>query len=647
MSKQNKFKVELKSIEWFRDNVPCYQACPVHTDSGRYVQLIAESNFLDAFLIAHSPNPFSSICGRVCSAPCEDACRRGKVDNPVTIRALKRFLTERYGVESSDPLVSFFNEGGAEDKGFKTLWNVPKLLKRRALENQYRKVAIIGGGPAGLSCAHDLALMGYRVTIFESTEQLGGMVRHGIPAHRLDKTVLDKSIEAILSLGVEIKKKFSLDERFGIKELKREGFDAIFIASGAWKADKLKIEGSDLDGIATAVDFLLNVNRGYRLDLGKKVIVIGGGSVALDAARTAIREAFKDLELTEEQAIAQDTIIAIDVARSALRTGARDVMVFSLESLDEMPARKTVQGREEFEEALKEGIKFFPSYGPKRFIGDGKRVKGVEFLECERVFDEKGAFNPIFREGTETTFECDSVILAIGQKPYFPFISPEDGIELTPFGTIKVDPFTLSTTAKGIFAGGDAVFGPRTLIEAVANGKRAALSIDEYLKGIEKREIFFTKSYQKEKILKVLIEVMPTELYIPPENYEFLKRKGPPTLSLDRRVGMNEVEKVYPEEEAIDQAKRCLSCHIYTIYDSEKCVLCGGCVDVCPRDCIKFVPFSETEFIGENKLLENMSEDTMLFIKDDDSCIRCGLCAKRCPTGAITMERFHFEEDVL
>ncbi len=210
-----------------------------------------------------------------------------------------------------------------------------------------------------------------------------------------------------------------------------------------------------------------------------------------------------------------------------------------------------------------------------------------------------------------------------------------------------MDPLTLSTTAEGVFAGGDAVFGPRTLIEAVSNGKRSALSIDEYLKRIGKGEVFFVKPRQREKILNVKIEVIPTELYTSPENYEFLKRKTPPTLPLDRRVGMTEVEMVYPEETAMEQAKRCLSCHIYTIYDGEKCVLCGGCVDVCPRDCIRFIPISEAEFAGINKLPENMSEETVLFIKDDDECIRCGLCAKRCPTGAITMERFHFEEDFL
>jgi NADPH-dependent glutamate synthase beta subunit-like oxidoreductase len=638
------FIVEVKDIEWFRDNVPCYYACPVHTDSGRYVQLIAEQNYTEAFLIAHSPNPFSSICGRICSAPCEDACRRGRVDSPVSIRALKRFLTEKYGVESSDSLIPFFLEGGVEDKGFKTLWHIPKLLKRRDLKNKDKRIAIIGGGPAGLSCAHDLALVGYKVVVFEATESLGGMIRHGVPGHRLDKGVLDKISDEIVSLGVEVKKGVYLDEKYGIRKLKEE-FDAIFIASGTWKADKLKIEGAELDGITTAVDFLLNVNKGYRLDLGKKVIVIGGGSVALDAARTAIREMLK-LESTDLHAIAQDTITAIDVARSALRTGAREVMVFSLESFEEMPARKTIQGKEEFEEALMEGIKFYPSYGPKRFIGDGKRVKGVEFLRCERVFDEKGMFNPLLKEGTEVFFECDSVILAIGQKPHFPFISKEDGIELTPFGTIKVDIATNSTTSPGVFAGGDAVYGPRTLIQAVADGKKAALSIDEYLKTKGKKEIFFIKPEERERMLNVKIELILTELYTPPDNYEFIKRKKPPTISLDKRVGIVEVEKAYPEDEAIEQAKRCLSCHIYTIYDGEKCVLCGGCVDICPKNCIKFIPFNEAEFTGENKIpIED--DDVVLFIKDDDECIRCGLCAKRCPTGAITMERFHFEEDFL
>ncbi len=638
-----KYPTELRDFEWYRQNIPCLAACPVHTDSGKYVQLIAEGAFKEAYLVARSPNPIASICGRVCAAPCEDACRRGKIDEAVSIRGLKRFVTEKYGPESSQPDTEKELYEGKPDAGSKTLWHLPNLVRQQKTSGDF-KVAVIGSGPAGLACAHDLALMGYKVTIFEATSYVGGMMRLGIPEYRLPRGVIEKEVAVIKDLGVEFRFNAGLNKGFGLTELRHLGYDAIFLGIGAMKGRDLELPGAHLDGVIKAVDYLLNVNSGYKIDLGKKVVVIGGGSVALDAARTAIRQFYQTMEEIERVVEAGDMHVAIDVARSAKRGGA-EVIIASLESFEEMPAAKTVQGREEIHEAMEEGIKFVTSVGPHRFIGKDGKLKAIEFLEVERLFDEQGRFNPVLKPGTERVIETDTAILAIGQQPDLSFLKPEDGVEVTPQGTIKIDPQTLQTTAPGVFSGGDVAFGPRILIEAAANGKRAAQSIDQYLRDKKKKLV----KWQQPKLI-VTIEEIPTRDYQMPFGYEHCERKSPPTVPIERRTGITEVETGYNEAEAVEQARRCLYCHVQTIYDSEKCILCGACVDVCPEYCLKIIPLEELEMEAETRqaILEgiNLSVDEPLsvMIKDDEKCIRCGLCAKICPTNAMTMERFSFDE---
>ncbi len=633
-----KYRAVFREISWYRDNVPCMTACPVHTDSGRYVQKIAECNDLDAFLIARSPNPLASICGRVCAAPCEDACRRSWIDEAVTIRPLKRFVTERMGAESSVPDTYKGLLNGDAYSGCRRSWHMSQLNSTRKVSGQ--KIAVIGSGPSGLACAHDLALMGYKVTIFEALPLAGGMLRYGIPEYRLPRGVIDREIAIVEECGVEIKTGYSLSEERGLQHLRNEGYEAFFLGVGAMKGRDLTIPGSDKDGVIKAVDYLLNLNRGYRVDLGEKVVVIGGGSVALDAARTAVREFYKPMEEIEWTAEAAAVQPAIDAARGALRAGAKEVHVASLEPMDILPAAKTVQGREELESALDEGIKLHTAWGPRAIVGDS-RVTGIELVACTRVFDENGRFNPLFDESKTFHIDTESVILAIGQQPNLDFLSPSDKVELTPSGTIKIDPDTLATTADGIFAGGDAAFGPRIAIEAVANGKRAAQSIDQFL----------TKT--KPTIsLSVNIQNMPVSDYSMPEQYEKRLREQAPTVPIDRRTGIAEVENVFDENNARIQAERCLNCHVDTIYDPLKCVLCGRCADVCPEKCLVFIPLSEAE-IPEDQVrqaMQNYGHDNekplTVLLKDDTNCIRCGLCAKRCPTDAMTMERFNFVENV-
>ena len=643
-----KYKTIIPDIEFWKAMIPCQAACPIHTDAGKYVQLIAEGKYEGSYLTARSPNPLASVCGRVCAAPCEDACRRGRIDAPVSIRALKRFVCEKFGVESlvPDEQDKLF-EGGSEP-GNKIRWHLPILTQSRKNVARGQKVAVIGAGPAGIASAHDLALMGYRVTVFEATEIPGGMMYHGIPEFRLSRSVIDKEIAKIKGLGVEVKLNTPLTEEFGLKQLREQGFEAVFISVGTQRGRDLTIEGSNLDGVVKAIDFLINVNHGYRVNLGNRVLVIGGGFVAFDAARMAIRTA-QEAEaarlrggaapVSHEDEAGGGMKPALDAARAAVRAGVRDVRMISLESFDEMPVMRTTQGKEEFEEAKKEGIVFHPQRGARRFTGENGKLRAVELTGVTRTYDENGRFNPLYDAEISETMEADTIILAIGQQADLSFLKPDDGVELSPQRTIRVDPATLATTAPGIFAGGDVAFGPRNLIEAIANGKRAALSVDDYLRGVTAAPV-----------VNLSVEKIPTRVYERAEDYERFPREAPPTISLDRRTGISEVETGYGEDEARRQGVRCLYCHIQTIYDPHKCVLCNRCVDVCPEYCLKLVPLEQLDLDPDaiRRITETsgvgLGQPLSAMIKDDEKCIRCGLCAIRCPTDAMTMEVFHYEE---
>ncbi|MGE0130394.1 MAG: FAD-dependent oxidoreductase [Blastocatellales bacterium] len=639
-----KYKTIIPDVEFWKGMVPCQAACPVNTDAGRYVQLIAQGRYEDAYFVARSPNPLASVCGRICAAPCEDRCRRGKIDEPVSIRALKRFVTERYGVESIAPDTQDELRDGVHDLGNKVRGHLPILQASRKGVARGQKVAVIGAGPAGLACAHDLALMGYQVTIFEASDQAGGMMFHGIPEFRLSRTVIDKEIAKIEQLGVEIRYNTPLTAEFGLKALREDGYRSVFLSVGVQKGRDLKIEGAELDGVIKAVDYLININNGYRVNLGKKVLVIGGGFVAFDAARLALRAGLEEAGGNGRDEDASEMKAALDVARTAIRAGATEVHMVSLESFDEMPVMRTTQGKEEFEEAEREGVIFHPQRSARRFVNGDGRVSAAEFIGVKRTYDEYGRFDPQFDAEVSETLEADSVILAIGQQADLSFLKSEDNVELTPQGTIKVDRNTLATSAPGLFAGGDVAFGPRNLIEAVANGKRAALSIDDYLRALNQAAV--------ERVFNLSVEKLPTRNYQMPEDYETQERQAPPTTSLDRRTGISEVETGYNEEQARLQAERCLSCHIQTIYDPAKCVMCNRCVDVCPEYCLKLVPLDDLDLDPDDKqrIIESTGVQVEFgtplsaMIKDDDKCIRCGLCAIRCPTDAMTMEVFYYEE---
>lgn len=630
------YQVELPDINYFTRQVLCREGCPVKTDSGAYVQAIAEGRYEDAYIIARTPNPFASICGRVCAAPCEAKCRRGALDAPVSIRALKRFVCERHGVESDDFTLDKVYPGGR--------------LPERERIGDGRKVAIVGGGPASLSCAHDLALMGFAPTVFEAQSLAGGMLVLGVPEYRLPRQIIQAEIQAIEALGVDIKLNRRLGKDFSLSDLKEQGYEAVFIGIGAHKSRELAIDGVQNDGVLRAIDFLLNVNLGYRTELGRKVVVVGGGNVAFDVARSVVRQAEKLAGMSETElrsalhqaAAAMEQLtaavpeapdeirLALDVAREAIRKGVPEVHMFCLESLDEIPA-----AHEEIDEAEEEGIRLHPRFGPKRILSADGKVTGIELVKCSRVFDSNRRFNPQFIEGSEVTVACDTVVLAIGQSADLSWMRPEDDLKVTARGTIQVDPKTMATSRPDIFAGGDVAFGPRIIITAVAEGKKAAASIATYLTGSAPSEPRQAK-----------ITVFDTGRYKMKRDYEKIPRRSPPTLPLDRRIGIAEVEKTFPEAAAQTQADRCLVCHVSPIFDGDTCILCGGCADVCPESCLRLVDVADLR--GDDKLTAAFlarygrvpeHNEVGAIIKDETRCIRCGLCAVRCPTHSITMER--------
>jgi NADPH-dependent glutamate synthase beta subunit-like oxidoreductase/ferredoxin len=605
-------------LGYYHSNFPCRAACPVGTNAGGYVALAALGRWDDAFALARGPNPFASVCGRVCAHPCEAACRRGAIDAPIHIRALKRVVDERRGLASG--------------RSFEEIAGIVEHPRPKA--DRPGKVAVVGAGPAGLACAHDLALMGHGVTVYDAAPVAGGMMRLGIPEYRLPRALLDREIEFIRWLGVDIKLNTPVGSDPSFAELVRQN-DAVFLAPGCRRGRGLKIPGADLPGVLTAIDLLVAVNLGQPVDIGRRVVVVGGGNVAYDAARSARR--FGGTSQPDEEA----HNLAIDAAVVASQVLGREVTMIALESRAEMPADPV-----EIAEGTEEGVRLINRRGPKEIVGENGRVAALRTLDVSRVFDENGRFAPQMIAGSEKDVPCDTVILAVGQMADLSFLGESHGLETTPQGLIKVDQDTLATSRAGVFCGGDLAFGPRIVISAVADGRRAARAIDSRITG------------RADEPLRHRLRVFPTFGYNHPfarGDYEKVPRAELPVLPVERRSGPAEVERVLDEAEARAEGSRCLHCWVNTVFDSSRmngseCIQCGGCVDVCPEQCIDLVALRRISADQESLRLPDgepfhPAEAGAALIKDETACIRCGLCARRCPVGLITMQALYREEE--
>ena len=498
-------------------------------------------------MMARAPNPFAYVLGRICAHPCEDNCRRGKIDEPIAICALKRYATDRH------------NLGVGHDPARKALPPAPKRDKR---------IAIVGAGVCGLTCAHDLALLGYTVEVFESAPVPGGMLYLGIPQFRLPREIIKMEVENILSMGVKLHTRVTIGRDISFADL-RAKFDAVMLATGLNKGRDLDIPGAHLSGVYNGIDFLINVNLGFEIDLGKRVAVVGGGNVAIDVARAAVRLVQEAADLAALDAEEKSLQPAFDAARMALRSGAEQVDMVSLESRAQMPAWKG-----EVEEAEHEGIVVDNGWGPKEVIGENGVVTGLKVRRCVSVFDENGRFNPAFSD-EEKIIPCDSVILAIGQQADLSYLGNQDGVQVTPRGILKINE-DLSTTAPGVFAGGDVAFGPRMLVEAVANGHRVR-ALHSPVSSVARPQ---TTTRRRFRILPDWKMPQGVSDHAAPEDAH---------APSNRRIGIAEVELGFHEEQGRAESLRCLNCQVNTIFDGSKCILCAGCVDVCPENCLRLV----------------------------------------------------------
>lgn len=533
------------------EEAPCIVACPIRQDARDYIQLIARRRFKEALQVVRNRNVLPATCGRICTHPCEPECRRNRLDKPLAIAALKRFLADL-------------------DREY--LVNKPEI-------KYPEKIAIIGAGPTGVSAAHDLAILGYKCTIFEALGDPGGLLGVGVPIFRLPRKELQKDIDVVKKMGVEIRFNTKIGVDMTIDDLKAQGFAAILIAVGLPLSRHLPIKGVELDGALKGVSFLHEVNSTGMARIGERVLVIGGGAVAMDCARTA------------------------------LRLHPKEVHIVCLESRKEMPTTDF-----EIEETLHEGAILHTSLGPKRILGENGRVKGLETLKVQSVFDPQGRFNPTFFEGSEETIEADTIILAIGQSSDLSFLNGNDCIQATRGGTIVVDKETFMTNLPGVFAGGDIVLGRGTLTYGLAHGKKAALTIHNFLRKDNKRDERFNDLSPIPELAQRRIDLIKKEDRIVMPALPDEKRKS----------SFEEVELGFSEEEAVKEAQRCMNCGGGAVVAPELCVGCLTCVRACPFE------------------IPKINAQKVAYINGD--CQSCGICVVECPAGAIKFKSYYEDQ---
>jgi formate dehydrogenase beta subunit len=577
--------------DYFHKVVDCQWACPAHTPVPEYIRLIAAGRYTDAYLVNWESNVFPGILGRTCDRPCEPACRRGRVEEaqaakpePVAICRLKRVAAD-------------FKDDITE--------HLPRVAARNG-----KRIACVGGGPASLTVARDLAPLGYEVVVFDGDTQAGGMIRSQIPRFRLPEEVIDEETGYVLKLGVEFRGGTRIDS---MRALLAENWDAVFVGSGAPRGRDLDIPGRQeaATRIHIGIDWLSSVSFGHVTSIGKRVIVLGGGNTAMDCCR------------------------------SSKRLGGSDVKVIVRSPFEEMKASPW-----EKEDAIHEGIPILDCLVPKAFLHTNGKLTGMSFDKVRAVRDEKGRRQLVSTGEPEQVFECDDVLVAVGQENAFPWIERDLGLAFDEWGMPVLDPVTLQSSLPKVFFGGDAALGPKNIIWAVAQGHAAAISIDKFLHGED-----VTVRHPPG------VTLVSQKMGIHEWSYDNgitndLRSKVPwRDINQSLRNIKVEVELGFDVATAWKEAQRCLNCDVQTVFNTVQCIECDACVDICPTDCITFTANGDEADLRTRLHAPALNVDQPLYVadglktgrvmvKDEDVCLHCGLCAERCPTGAWDMQKF-------
>ncbi len=582
---------DVSNPKYFHKVVDCQWACPTHTPVPEYIRLIAQGRYAAAYMLNWESNVFPGILGRVCDRPCEPACRRGRVEEkPVAICRLKRVAADYKG-------------------------EIDAFMPDIPVQKNGKRIALIGAGPASLTVARDLLPLGYTCVLFEKDPKGGGLMRTNIPAFRLPVTVLDEEIDRIARMGIETR--FGHEIR-SLEALLKEGFDAVFIGTGAPKGKDLDISGRKeaKANIHIGIDWLTSVAFEHVHTVGRRVVVIGGGNTAMDCCRTSLRLGGMDVKVT---------------VRS--------------------PRRVMKASPWEIEDAEHEGIPIFDNHAPKEFLIDKGRLAGVRFQKMKEVGVDRNGRPKLEPSGEEVVFECDDVLMAIGQENNFPWIERTIGLEFDEWNMPKVNKDTMMSTRPGVFFGGDAAWGPENIIWAVAHGHQAALSIDLLCHG---------KDLNQERPKPgsdLFSQKMGIHEWSYKNDYTPLHRVAMP--HADKAQSLRnlkvEVELGYDDKLAFKEAERCLNCDIQTVFSAPLCIECDACMDICPVDCINFTDNDAEPALREKLRVPAHNKTQDLYVsanlktgrimaKDEDVCLHCGLCAERCPTGAWDMQKFMYVE---
>ncbi len=580
---------DVEHPDYFHKVVDCQWACPAHTPVPEYIRLIAAGRYGDAYMINWRSNVFPGILGRTCDRPCEPACRRGRVEQePVAICRLKRVAAD--------------NKGDIR----------PRLPKAPQAGNG-KRIGCVGAGPASLTVARDLAAIGYQVVIFDGDERAGGMIRTQIPRFRLPESVIDEEVGYILDIGVVFRAGERIDS---MKALLAQGFDAVFVGSGAPRGRDLDIPGrrEAAANIHIGIDWLSNVAFGHVSRIGKRVIVLGGGNTAMDCCR------------------------------SSRRLGGDDVKVIVRSGFDEMKASPW-----EKEDAMHEGIPILNYLVPKSFEHSNGKLSGMIFEKVEAVYDQQGRRTLVPTGEPEQRFECDDVLIAVGQENAFPWIERDIGIEFDRHNMPVVDKVTMQSSHPKVFFGGDAAFGPKNIIWAVAHGHDAAISIDRLCQREDVRD-------RPPPFVNLASQKMGIHQWSYDNDVSLDARYKVPWA--DKVITLKnikvEVELGFDRKSAFAEAQRCLNCDVQTVFARPLCIECDACVDICPMDCITFtVNGDEAELrtrlrapakdLEQDLYVSDELRTGRVMVKDEDLCLHCGLCAERCPTGAWDMRKFYLD----